>query len=130
MDKIETIQTMFTANAEAIRIRDQEWRAWLDKVLDQEELDAAESMHAPPDRSRDRERGSLRNTRGRCVMSHPIALAIGQIEEALGFIVGRNGRRPDDTASAYKAAALALDLLRKHWAALQIHEPLRQEEIR
>ena len=50
MDKIQIIKTMFAANAKAIRIRDEEWREWLAKVLDPVELDAAESMYAPPDR--------------------------------------------------------------------------------
>lgn len=50
MDKIETIKMIFAPIAEAIRIRDEEWREWLTKVLDPVELDAAESMYVPPDR--------------------------------------------------------------------------------
>ncbi len=50
MDKIETITTMFAAVAEERRIRDLMWREWLAKILDPEELDAAETMCLPPDR--------------------------------------------------------------------------------
>jgi hypothetical protein len=32
MDEIETIQTLFAAHREALRVRDQEWREWWNRV--------------------------------------------------------------------------------------------------
>lgn len=50
LNPIEVTQALFAADAEARRMRDAEWRARLAKVLDPEELDAAEAMYPPPDR--------------------------------------------------------------------------------
>ena len=49
-DEIATVKAVLGIAAETIRIRDEKWREWLAKVLDPVELDAAESMYAPPDR--------------------------------------------------------------------------------
>jgi hypothetical protein len=52
MDEIETITALFAANAEAIRIRDQEWREWWDRVAKAAGLRQSwfEKNMPPPDR--------------------------------------------------------------------------------